>query len=119
MIPRFSVTSLTRDRPVSLRGLFSLSFPFRYSMTSTLIEIPLHSWKPASGPSVEPVPRSTRKLNCPYGRSRRTAMSACLSLLFVVQPDQVIEDQLDLLAGNVVVHGIERGTGPAGRPRTH
>src|SRR5688572_26358024 len=37
--------------------------------------MPLTSWKPASGPSVLPVPRSTRKLNCTYGRSRRTAMS--------------------------------------------
>jgi hypothetical protein len=34
MIPRLRVTSPTRARPVSVRGEFSLSLPFRYSMTS-------------------------------------------------------------------------------------
>src|SRR4026209_87348 len=118
MIPRLSVTSLTRARPASLRGEFSFSLPFRYSMTSTLMEIALHSWKPASGPSVAPVPRSTRKLNCAYGRSRRTA-TVGLSLWIVRQPDQVVEGQLELLVGDVVAHGIEAGPRPAARPRTH
>ena len=63
MIPRLSVTSATRSSPVSLRGAFSRSLPLRYSMTSTLMEMPEISWNPASGPSVVPVPRSTRKLN--------------------------------------------------------
>src|SRR6186997_2350358 len=113
MIPRLSVTSLTRLRPVSLRTLFSFSLPFRYSMTSTLIEMPLHSWKPASGPSVTPVPRSTRKLNCAYGRSRKTAMSAFRNAGSVLEPDQVVEGQLELLVGDVVAHRIEAGPRPA------
>src|SRR5262249_47985312 len=54
--------------------LFSRSLPLRYSETVTSMPIPVTSWKPASGPSVLPVPRSTRKLNWTYGRSRRTAM---------------------------------------------
>src|SRR5690349_9569237 len=117
MIPRFSVTSLTRARPASFRGLFCFSLPFRYSMTSTLMEIPRHSSNPASGPSVSPVPRSTRKLNCAYGRSRKTAMSSSRRVADVLQPDQVVEAQLDLLVRDVVAHGIEGGHRPAARPR--
>src|SRR5262245_44257403 len=77
------------------------------------------SWKPASGPSVAPVPRSTRKLNCEYGRSRRTAMSAFRNAGIVLQPDQIIEGQLELLVGDVVAHSIEAGPRPAARPRSY
>jgi hypothetical protein len=65
MIPRLSVTSGTFVSPGSLRGAFSRSLPLRYSTTAISIPIGEHSWKPASGPSVFPVPRSTRKLNRP------------------------------------------------------
>ena len=64
MTPRFSVTSVDLFSPVILRTLFSFSLPLRYSATVTSMPMPLTSWKPASGPSVLPVPRSTRKLNC-------------------------------------------------------
>src|SRR3954452_1564860 len=119
MTPRLSVTSVALFRPVILRTLFSLSLPFRYSATSTLMEIALHSAKPASGPSVSPVPRSTRKLNCPYGRSRRTAISAScsVSLTFVLEPDEVIERELELLVSNAAAQRVEGWTGPAARPR--
>src|SRR4051812_46937470 len=79
MTPRLSVTSETLLSPVILRTEFSLSLPLRYSATVTSMPMFEHSWKPASGPSVSPVPRSTRKLNCTYGRSRRTAMRDSLS----------------------------------------
>src|SRR5204862_922324 len=82
MTPRFRVTSVALLRPVILRTLFSFSLPVRYSATVTSMPTLLHSWKPAWGPSVTPVPRSTRKLNWTYGGSRRTAISLSpLSLL--------------------------------------
>ena len=43
MIPRLSVTSAAFVKPVSLRTLFSLSLPLRYSVTATSIPMPLHS----------------------------------------------------------------------------
>ena len=55
--------SETRDDLV--RTALTLSLPLRYSMTSTSWPRPETSWKPASGPSVSPEPRSTRKLNSP------------------------------------------------------
>src|SRR3954468_172589 len=61
--------------PVIFMTLFSLWFPVRYSDTVTSMPTPLSSWKPACGPSVTPSPRSTRKLNCTYGRSRRMAIA--------------------------------------------
>jgi hypothetical protein len=59
--------------PVILITLFSFELPFRYSTTVTSTPRPFTSWKPAAGPSVLPSPRSTRKLNCVYGRSRSVA----------------------------------------------
>src|SRR5262245_7173601 len=118
-MPRFSVTSATLFRPVTFRTVFSRSLPFRYSMTSTDASIPLHSWNPASGPSVAPVPRSTRKLNSPYGSLRSTAMSASPVLLDVIQPDQVVVPELDLLERDGRRHRIEGWPGPASRPRPH
>src|SRR5918996_1062039 len=106
MIPRRSVTSLTRVSPVSLRTWFSLSFPSRYSLTATSIPSPLHSSKPASGPSVSPVPRSTRKLKPPYGRSRSTAIALLLPMR-VLEPDEPLAGQLDLLHGHPALGGIE------------
>src|SRR5436305_14087817 len=117
MIPRFSVTSLTRVRPGSLRTLFSFSLPLRYSITSTVMPISLHSWNPASGPSVWPVPRSTRKLNCAYGRSRRTAISPSPDYGITRQPHQIIEGQLQLFEGDVVAHRVEARPRPPRRPR--
>jgi hypothetical protein len=38
--------------------LFSFMLPVRYSMTATFEPISLISWKPASGPSVFPLPKS-------------------------------------------------------------
>jgi hypothetical protein len=61
--PRFIVTSVDLLSPVILRTLLSFSFPLRYSATVTSMPMPLTSWKPASVPSLLPVPRSTRKLN--------------------------------------------------------
>src|SRR5712691_11717268 len=115
MIPRRSVTSFARARPVSLRTALSFSLPFRYSITSTLMPISLHSWKPASGPSVLPVPRSTRKLNCAYGRSRRTAISGSLGS-GLLQPNEVVEGDLELFVGDAAVEGIEGRARPAARP---
>ena len=63
MTPRLSVTSVALLRPVIFITLFSRLLPVRYSDTVTSMPTPLTSWKPASGPSVVPVPRSTRKLN--------------------------------------------------------
>src|SRR5919199_9099 len=119
MIPRLSVTSAARLRPVILRTLFSFSLPFRYWITSTLVSIGPHSMNPASGPSVWPVPRSTRKLNCAYGRSRRTAISASFVRGFRGRPNGVVESELQLLVGDAALHRIERGAGPATRPRAH
>src|SRR5712692_2787404 len=79
MTPRLSVTSVDLFMPVIFMTLFSRALPVRYSDTVTSMPIPLTSWKPASGPSVFPVPRSTRKLNWTYGRSRSTAMSFLLA----------------------------------------
>src|SRR5678815_205021 len=80
MMPRFSVTSVALFSPVILIGLFSFELPLRYSLTATSVEIALTSWKPARGPSVLPSPRSTRKLNWQYGRSRNTAMAVSSKL---------------------------------------
>src|SRR5690349_12206314 len=115
MIPGRMVTSSTGSRPVSLRTLFSRSLPLRYSITTRLVVMGLHSWNPASGPSVLPSPRSTRKLNCPYGRSRMTAMSASLGRVGL-QPDEVVERQLDLLVRDLVGLGVEGRAGPAAGP---
>src|SRR5215510_3473410 len=98
MMPRFIVTSVNFESPAILRTLFSFSLPLRYSASTTVISMGLHAWKPASGPSVTPSPRSTRKLNCPYGRSRSTAISASRSRVGG-QPDEVVEAELDLLGG--------------------
>src|SRR5205823_10504336 len=69
--PRFSVTSVDLFRPVTFMTLFSLAFPARYSATVTSMPRLLHSWNPASTLSTSPSAlRSTRKLNCAYGRSR-------------------------------------------------
>src|SRR6188508_2522256 len=115
MIPRRSVTSSTRSRPVCLRTLFSRSLPLRYSITTRLVVIGLHSWKPASGPSVLPSPRSTRKLNCPYGRSRMTAISASRGRVGL-EPDEVVERELDLLVRDLVGQSVEGRAAPAARP---
>src|SRR6476646_951664 len=80
MMPRFIVTSVASLSPVILIGLFSFELPLRYSVTVTSVEIALTSWKPARGPSVLPSPRSTRKLNSQYGRSRKTALPASSKL---------------------------------------
>ncbi len=63
MTPRLSVTSVALFIPVIFMTVFSLALPLRYSATVTSMPMFEHSWKPASGPSVVPVPRSTRKLN--------------------------------------------------------
>src|SRR5438034_9054687 len=109
MMPRLSVTSVKCERPVSFSTLFSLRLPFRYSTTSTDMPISLHSWKPACGPSVWPVPRSTRKLNCAYGRSRCVAISGSLGRLArtgllwgrlpVAEPDEIVVGELELFHG--------------------
>src|SRR5918999_6143441 len=114
MNPRRRVTSLTLARPASFRTLFSLSLPFRYWMTATSIPIPVHSWKPASGPSVSPAPRSTRKLNPAYGRSRRTAIA---SHLLFIDPLEPVEGQLHLLHGHAGLPCVEGGNRPPARPR--
>src|SRR5262245_49702351 len=117
MTPRLSVTSSTFSRPVILRTVFSRSLPLRYSATTRVDVNGLHSWKPPSAPSVWPSPRSTRKLNCPYGRSRITAISASRCRV-VREPDEVVERQLELLHGDVVALRIEVGPCPAAGPRT-
>src|SRR4051812_39724198 len=53
--------------------------------------MPLTSWNPASGPLVLPVPRSTRKLNCTLGRSRKVAIQ-CLLFVAVSGPLADAED---------------------------
>src|SRR3954454_65044 len=88
MTPRLNVTSVALFSPVTFRTEFSFSLPFRYSATVTSMPTFETSENPASTPSV-PVPRSTRKLNCAYGRSRLAAMSRSLSrslLLCVARP---------------------------------
>src|SRR6266498_5046292 len=124
MIPRFIVTSVALLSPVILRTEFSLSLPFRYSITSTLIPIGPTSWKPACGPSVFPDPRSTRKLNSAYGRSRRTAISSSFgrfagrSAGWLLEPHQIVVGQLELLHRNVAALRVEVRSGPLSRPRT-
>src|SRR5919199_5114394 len=104
MTPRRSVTSAILERPVILRGLFSRSLPLRYSATWSCMAIGEHSWKPASGPSVLPSPRSTRKLNRPHGRSRLVAMRG---------PSRSGEDGPDL---RVVADEVAAELGEGGRP---
>src|SRR5258708_4442314 len=78
--------------------------------------ISLHSSKPACGPSVTPVPRSTRKLNCAYGRSRSTDISG--SFVLFREPNEPVVRELELLDRDLVRNGVERRPRPAARPRS-
>src|SRR5258708_4344074 len=90
--------------------------------------ISLHSWKPACGPSVTPVPRSTRKLNCAYGRWRCTAISGSFALgagtgrgfrrAGLSQPDELVVRELELFDRDVIADRVERRPGPAAGPRS-
>src|SRR5215212_10033594 len=77
-------------------------------MTSTVVEMALHSWNPASTAPGSPVPRSMRKLNWAYGVSRNTAISA--------SPEQIVVGQFEFFHGDVVRLGIERRPRPPRRP---
>ena len=70
------------------------------------------------GPSVWPVPRSTRKLNQISGWSRSTAISPSPEPPAVAEPHQVVEAELDLLHRDVGSQRIECRTRPRRRPGT-
>src|SRR5436190_4581716 len=119
--PRFSVTSVALLRPVIVIVLFSLELPLRYSLTVTSVEIALTSWKPARGPAVLPSPRSTRKLNWQYGRSRKTAITASSKLRVErPRPDSRSRDDRALgretALGGPAVQPFERIVEALGRP---
>src|SRR3954447_2160281 len=92
MTPRFMVTSVDLFMPVIFITWLCLKLPVRYSDTVTSMPMPLNSWKPAFGPEVSPVPRSTRKLNWTYGRSLNSATAHASSDFAVGRPLADAED---------------------------